>query len=198
MEMDQFPNCQTSSFLRSRGSIGFLMLMAACGAGLVNAQSVLAPPQPARVQNALSTAATNVGLTACKPALERLSTLAINGTRNNDVLLDWDRKRPATSPVFAMIGLEYPNGGAAMSITTIPDGTGSCSVAAERISSAPIACEALAGQELKGYSATRLLSNMTVYTDGKDPNSTVSLIDTPPGCLVIRRYVEFNWKARSK
>ena len=97
-----------------------------------------------------------------------------------------------------MIGLEYPNGGAAMSITTIPDGTGSCSVAAERISSAPIACEALAGQELKGYSATRLLSNMTVYTDGKDPNSTVSLIDTPPGCLVIRRYVEFNWKARSK
>ena len=197
MEMDQLPNCQTS-FLRSRRSIGFLIFLAACGSGLVNAQSVLAPPQPARVQNALSTAATNVGLTACKPALERLSTLAINGTRNNDVLLDWDRKRPATSPVFAMIGLEYPNGGAAISITTIPDGAGGCSVAAERISSAPIACEAVAGQELIGYRATRLLSNMTVYTDGKDPNSTVSLIDTPPGCLVIRRYVEFNWKARSK
>jgi len=150
------------------------------------------------VQNALTTAATNVGLTACKPALDRLSTLAINGTKNNDVLLDWDRKRPATSPVFAMIGLEYPNGGAAMSITTIPDGAGGCSVAAERISSAPVACEAVAGQELNGYRATRLLSNMTVYTDGKDPNSTVSLIDTPPGCLVIRRYIEFNWKARSK
>ena len=143
-------------------------------------------------------AATNVGLTACKPALERLSALAINGARNNDVLLDWDRKRPAVSPVFALIGLEYPNGGAAMSITTLPDGTGGCSVSAERISSAPIACEVVAGQELRGYSATRLLSNMTVYTDGKDPNSTVSLIDTPPGCLVIRRYVEFNWKARSK
>lgn len=176
-----------------------MALIAACsGAGFAQAQSVLAPPQAARVQNALSTAAANVGLTACKPALDRLSSLAINGTRNNDVLLDWDRKRPATSPVFAMVGLEYPNGGAAMSITTIPDGSGGCSVAAERISSAPIACEAVAGQELNGYRATRLLSNMTVYTDGKDPNSTVSLIDTPPGCLVIRRYVELNWKARSK
>lgn len=191
-------NDLTSSFLRCRRNLGYLVLLAACGAGLVHAQSVLAPPQPARVQNALTTAATNVGLTACKPALDRLSTLAINGTKNNDVLLDWDRKRPATSPVFAMIGLEYPNGGAAMSITTIPDGAGGCSVAAERISSAPVACEAVAGQELNGYRATRLLSNMTVYTDGKDPNSTVSLIDTPPGCLVIRRYIEFNWKARSK
>jgi len=191
-------NDLTSSFLRCRRNLGYLVLLAACGAGLAHAQSVLAPPQPARVQNALTTAATNVGLTACKPALDRLSTLAINGTKNNDVLLDWDRKRPATSPVFAMIGLEYPNGGAAMSITTIPDGAGGCSVAAERISSAPVACEAVAGHELNGYRATRLLSNMTVYTDGKDPNSTVSLIDTPPGCLVIRRYIEFNWKARSK
>ena len=181
-----------------RYGIRRMVLLAACGAGFVHAQGVLAPPQPVRVQNALSTAATNIGLTACKPALERLSALAVNGTRNNDVLLDWDRKRPATSPVFALIGLEYPNGGAAMSVTTIPDGAGGCSVSGERISSAPIACEAVASQELRGYSATRLLSNMIVYTDGKDPNSTVSLIDTPPGCLVIRRYVEFNWKARSK
>ncbi len=196
--MFQLANNPVFSFLIFRRSVGNLVLAGACGAGLVHAQSILAPPQPARVQNALSSAAANVGLTACKPALERLSTLAINGTRNNDVLLDWDRKRPATSPVFALIGLEYPNGGAAMSITTIPDGVGGCSVSGERISSAPMACEAVAAQELRGYSATRLLSNMTVYTDGKDPSSTVSLIDTPPGCLVIRRYVEFNWKARSK
>lgn len=196
--MCQLMSSPAFSFSIFRRSMGIMVLAGVCGAGLVHAQSILAPPQPARVPNALSSAATNVGLTACKPALERLSTLAINGTRNNDVLLDWDRKRPATSPVFALIGLEYPNGGAAMSITTIPDGVGGCSVSGERISSAPITCEAVAAQELRGYSATRLLSNMTVYTDGKDPSSTVSLIDTPPGCLVIRRYVEFNWKARSK
>lgn len=196
--MHQSTAGRTSSLFRWRHLGRCLVLLAAGSIGVVHAQSVLAPPQPARIQNALSVAATNVGLTACKPALERLSTLAINGTRNNDVLLDWDRKRPATSPVFALIGLEYPNGGAAMSITTLPDGAGGCSVSGERISSAPIACEAVAAQELRGYSATRLLSNMTVYTDGKDPNSTVSLIDTPPGCLVIRRYVEFNWKARGK
>ena len=177
----------------------FLTLGVCLGSSLAWAQGVLAPPpQPQQNQNALSIAANNLGLAACKSALERLSTLGINGTRNNDVLIDWDRRRAATSPVFAMIGLEYPNGGAAMSITTFPEANGTCSVAAERVSSAPIPCEVVASQELGGYRGQRLLANMMVYTDARDPNSTVSLIDTPPGCLVIRRYVEFNWKPRAK
>jgi hypothetical protein len=45
-----------------------------------------------------------------------------------------------------------------------------------------------------GYRATRLLKALTVYSDPKEGNSTVSLIDSPPGCLVIRRFVEFGWK----
>ena len=112
----------------------------------------------------------------------------------NEVLLDWDRKRPATSPMFSLTGLEFGNGGAAMSITTVPESAGGCSVAAERISVAPFNCQSIAAQELPGYRATRLLKTLTVYSDPKEGNSTVSLIDTPPGCLVIRRYVEFGWK----
>lgn len=65
---------------------------------------------------------------------------------------------------------------------------------AERISVAPFTCQSVAQQELVGYRQTQLLPNFAVYTDGKDPTSSVSLIDSPPGCLVIRRYVEFNWK----
>jgi hypothetical protein len=34
----------------------------------------------------------------------------------------------------------------------------------------------------------------SVYTDPKEPTSSVSLIDSPPGCLVIRRFVEYGWK----
>ena len=111
----------------------------------------------------------------------------------NDVLLDWDRRRKDQSAVFSLIGLEYVNGGAAMSIAVIPSANGECAVHAERISSAPFPCSVLAQQELNGFRATRLLQNMTVYLDPKDPNSTVSLVETPPGCLVIRRYVDFNW-----
>ncbi|WP_245598139.1 hypothetical protein [Ottowia thiooxydans] len=153
-------------------------------------------PRPAAApQNALSVASQNVGVKTCRPALERLSALAVNGTRGNDVLLDWDRQRVDAGPVFSLIGLEYANGGAAMSVTAVPGLNGGCSVSAERISSAPFSCQAVAQQELKGMTATRLLPTFTVFTDAKDPTATVSLIDAPPGCLVIRRYVEFNWKA---
>ena len=144
--------------------------------------------------NALATAVGNVGIKRCQSALTRLSAMGVNGARGNDVLLDWDRKRVDTSPVFSLIGMEYPNGGAVMSVTAIPESDGSCSVAAERISLAPYTCQSVAQQELPGYRAIRLLPNFHVYTDARDPHSTVSLIDSPPGCLVIRRYVEFNWR----
>jgi len=157
------------------------------------AQNVLKSGPAAQVQNALLAALDNVGLRQCRPAMARLATLALDGTIGNDVLLDWDRRRKDQSAVFSLIGLEYVNGGAAMSIAVIPSANGECAVHAERISSAPFPCSVLAQQELNGFRATRLLQNMTVYLDPKDPNSTVSLVETPPGCLVIRRYVDFNW-----
>lgn len=157
------------------------------------AQGVLAQPSTAP-QNALAAAVANVGLTACQSALERLSSLGVQGARANDVLVDWDRKRPATSSVFSMIGLEYANGGGAMTVSSVPEADGSCSMSAERITVAPYTCASVAQQELRGTQRTQLLSNFSVYTDPKDRTSSVSLIDSPPGCLVIRRYVEFNWK----
>jgi len=164
-------------------------------AGGAAAQGVLAPQRQAgSPQNALATAVVNVGIKRCGRALERLSNLGVQGARGNDVLLDWDRTRADQSPVFSLIGLDYPNAGAAMSITAIPEPDGSCSVSAERISVAPFTCQSVAQQELQGYRVTPLLVNFNVYTDARDPTSTVSLIDSPPGCLVIRRYVEFSWK----
>lgn len=162
-------------------------------AGAACAQGVLAPPAAAP-QNALATAVANVGLARCKDALERLSSLGVQGTRGNDVLVDWDHKRPATSPVFSLIGLEYANGGGAMTVTSVPEADGSCSLSAERITVAPYTCASVATQELGGTQRTQLLPNFAVYIDPKDRTSSVSLIDSPPGCLVIRRYVDFNWR----
>ncbi|SIT46983.1 conserved exported hypothetical protein [Paraburkholderia ribeironis] len=156
-------------------------------------QAVLAPKAPsAQTNNALALAATGVGVKQCLPALTSLSALGIRDSNNNDVLLDWDRKRPSKSSVFSLIGLEYPSDSAAMSITAVPEADGSCSVAAERISFAPIVCKRVAQQELQGYQATQLLNRMVVYVEAREPGSSVSLIDAPPGCLVIRRYVKFS------
>lgn len=56
----------------------------------------------------------------------------------------------------------------------VPEADGSCSVSAERISVAPVACKTVAQREQGGYHATPL-----------------SLIESPLRCLAIRRYMKF-------
>lgn len=156
------------------------------------AQGVLNAPTQTGSTNALAAAVNNVGAKQCGSQITALSALGVQGASNNDVLLDWDHKRVNGSPIFSLIGLDYPSNAAAMSITAVPEADGTCSMSAERISVAPVACKTVAAQELQGYRATPLLRHMTVYTDGKDAGSSVSLIDSSPGCLVIRRYVAFS------
>jgi len=180
----------TPRFLRLPAAV-----LAWAAAGAAFAQGVLVPQAPpAAPQDTLTRAATSVGVKRCLPAITRLSTLTVQGSRSHDVLLDWDRKRPDAGPVFSLIGMEFPNAGVAASITAIPDESGACTVSAERISVAPFTCASVGQQELASYKMTRLLPNYAVYTDEKEPTSSVSLIDSPPGCLIIRRYVEYGWR----
>ena len=175
-------------------SIVFALLAWMQLAVVAQAQGVLAPKvPPAAAQDKLTQAASSVGIKRCLSAMSRLSSLTVQGSRAHDLLLDWDRKRPDGGPVFSLLGLEYPNAGVAASITAVPEADG-CTVAAERISVAPFTCASIAQGELAGYRMTRLLPIYAVYTDDREPTSSVSLIDSPPGCLVIRRYVEYGWK----
>ena len=108
--------------------------------------------------------------------------------------MDWNRQNPDTNPVFSLLGADYPNGAIAVSVVAVPDASGSgCSVSAERISVAPFTCESIAKTELANYPVTTLLPRFKVYTDPMVSSSTVSLLDSPPGCLMIRRYVKFHW-----
>jgi hypothetical protein len=149
-------------------------------------------------KNLLAEAASGVGVKQCQPAVARLSALAINGTRAHDVLVDWDRAHPDRGPFFSLTGIEYAGASAAVSITAVPQDGGACSVAAERISIAPYSCKSIADTELKGYSATPLLPTFTVYVSPAEPGGSVSLVDSPPGCLIIRRYVQYNWTEQTK
>ena len=152
------------------------------------------PPALPIAVDALTAAATNVGVKRCLPAISRLSSLTVTGSTGNDVLVDWDRKNPDVGPFFSLSAVVYRNASIAFSLTAVPDALGGCSVAAERISVAPFTCRSIALQELASYRSVQLLPSFNVYVDEKDPGASVSLIDSPPGCLIIRRHVEYDWK----
>ncbi|AMO93390.1 hypothetical protein CFter6_0665 [Collimonas fungivorans] len=162
-------------------------------ADLPGAKATAAGPK-----NLLAEAARSVGIKQCQPAITRLSALAINGTGAHDVLVDWDRAHPDRGPFFSLTGIEYAGASAAVSITAVPQDGGACSVSAERISIAPYSCKSIADTELKGYSATPLLPTFTVYVSPAEPGGSVSLVDSPPGCLIIRRYVQYGWTEQTK
>lgn len=168
-----------------------------CGGALVlmspwlGAQTSTGATSPATTPNLLVEAARSIGATQCLPAIERISALAITGSRAHEVLVDWDRKQPSTAPLFSLIGIDFQNSIAAASITAVPQVGGECVLAAERISMAPYTCKSIAQVELKGYRATTLLPIFTVYTSPGDPGASVSLIDSPPSCLIVRRHVQY-------
>lgn len=175
-----------------------LALAASCCVTANNcfAQSVLAQPgAPMEAPDPLSIASANAGVRQCAPALSQLSVIGGRDARNSDLLFDWDRRRADTATVFALVGLEYAQGNAALSLAAVPETDGSCSVAAERIAFDPRACKDIVQRELRGYQATQLLARMTVYTRAQDRGSSVSLIDSPPGCLTIRRFVKYSTRA---
>ena len=159
--------------------------------------SLRAQPVPRPAENLLEKAAESIGIRQCLPAVARLSALAVSGSRGHDVLIDWDRAQPDAGPFFSLVGVNFQGQSVAATITAVPQGSDGCTVAAERISVAPYTCESIAAVELKGYAATRLLPTFTVYTQATDPGASVSLIDSPPSCLVIRRHVQYGWREPS-
>lgn len=160
------------------------------------AQAVLAlegAPPPA--VDPLTTAARSVGVQQCLPALSSISAIGVRDARHADVLFDWDRRNPNGGAVFSLLGMESESGNAAMSVTGVPAANGTCAVSAERIAYDARSCKQVAQHELAGYHATPLVPHMMVYTTAREPGSTVSLIDSASGCLMIRRYVNFGSNA---
>ena len=174
------------------------MLFYSCIVGLtssgLNAQTNAGIAMQPNAQNLLTQAARGIGATQCLPAIERLSASVLTGSRTHEVLMDWDRKRPATAPIFSLIGIDFQGSIAAASITAVPQTGGECVLAAERISMAPYTCSSIAQVELEGYRVTTLLPIFKVYTAPGDPGASVSLIDAPPSCLIIRRHVQYGWR----
>jgi hypothetical protein len=139
----------------------------------------------------LAQAARTIGISRCLPAITAISRQTSQGATHEDVLLDWDHGQPDQAAFFSLTGLEFGTRSAAVSLTTVPEAQGGCSVLAERISAAPVACPVIAEQELKGFVGHPLLSSITVYTNPQTPRQTVTLVNSAPGCLIIRRQVEY-------
>jgi hypothetical protein len=142
----------------------------------------------------LAKAAETVGVQRCLAAIAVVSSRANVGATAQDVILDWDHGSPDTQAFFSLTGLEFGPRSAALSLTVVPEAGGGCSIMAERISGAPVACAVVAKSELTGYVGHPLLSTVEVYANPRTPRETVTLVSTPPGCLIIRRQADYNWR----
>lgn len=155
----------------------------------------LSAPAARAPANAMAEAAQLVGVRRCLPAVNRLSSLSLQGAGAHDVVLDWDRQAADASAFFGLMGVAVPQSGVrAETLTVIPEQTGECTVMAERILWAPRSCAQLAREELPGYAVAPLVPGMAVLTHPSDTGSTVSLLEAGPGCMVIRRFVQYRWR----
>ena len=174
------------------GSLAFPVWSQQQGFGSAAAAAAVQQRGPA---NAMAEAAQLVGVRRCLPALSRLSGLSLQGAVLHDVVLDWDRQAPDAAPFFGLMGVVEPQSGVhAATLTAIPEGTGDCTVLAERMAWAPKMCALLAREELPGYTVAQLVPGMAVLTHSSDVGSTISLLDAGPGCMVVRRYVQYRWR----
>ncbi|WP_321800204.1 hypothetical protein [Burkholderia sp. BCC1988] len=142
----------------------------------------------------LAGAAMRAGVRRCYPMVNAISERTFANTEHADVVLDWDRNDPDGAPFFSMSGLDYGQAAALLSLTTSPADAG-CAVLAERISSAPLPCKDVARSELAGYRANALVKSVTVYTHPAHPRETVTLLDAPPSCVIVRRQVHFGTRS---
>ncbi|MBR8334154.1 hypothetical protein KDW69_21095 [Burkholderia ambifaria] len=142
-------------------------------------------PMPGTV---LAASAMRAGIRRCYPMLDAVGNATLANTQHADVVLDWNRSNPDSEPFFSLSGLDYGQATALLSVTTAPVAEG-CSVLVERISSAPLRCSEVARSELADYRAAPLVPAVVVYTNPARPRETVTLLDAPPSCVIVRRQV---------
>lgn len=175
------------SATKSRLALSLAVIILATAAG---SQPVTDPGLPL-----LAKAAQSVGVQRCLAAVATVSSRATTGATAQDVILDWDHGQPDAQAFFSLTALEFGPRSAALSLTVVPEAGGGCSIMAERVSGAPVACAVVAKSELTGYVGHPLLGTVTVYANPRTPRETVTLVATPPGCLIIRRQADYNWRA---
>ncbi|QVN22999.1 hypothetical protein [Burkholderia pyrrocinia] len=172
-----------------------MMTMLCSQVAVAQSDSMLPPEAPNRSQTVLAQAARTIGVRRCQAAVDQVSNRMFAQAKHTDVALDWDRNNPDGEPFFSLSGLEYQDTSAVLSLTTVPSTSGGCTILVERISSAPTSCKEVVRSTLAGYKSTPLVKAVTVYVNPARPRETVTLIDAPPSCLIVRRQTEFHWGA---
>ncbi|WP_338641797.1 hypothetical protein [Burkholderia pyrrocinia] len=174
----------------ARSSVTFLVVVltaSATSAAAAQSDSMLPAAPASRSQTILAQAAQAIGVRRCLATVDQVSDRMFAQVKRPDVALDWDRSYPDGEPVFSLSGLEYQDVSAALSLTMVPSPAGGRTILAERISSAPTSCTEVVRSTLAGYKGTQLVKAVTVYANPKHPRDTVTLVESPPNCVIVRR-----------
>jgi hypothetical protein len=154
-------------------------------------QAMMSAPPPSGPPNVLSEAARTLGVQQCGPDIDAIAPRVFAGSERQDIVLDWDRRTVDRAPFFSLTGLQYRDGAALFTLTTIPQPAGGCTVLAEHVSASAMSCTEVARRQLPGYQGTPLVRAVTVYTSAAHAHETVTLVQAPPGCLMLRRQVRY-------
>lgn len=180
-----------------------LMASIALCAGIAIGQT-LAPRKPAPPAQALVvSAARQLGVRRCLPALSAVAQRAVQGAVLQDIMVDWDRQVPDAYPFFSLTGLGADKQRAILTIAAAP-GTGAsggagggCAIQVERISATPQSCASVAANELPGYPGAALIDGILVHQNPKQPGETYALMSNGTGCVIVRRQTAMRWGAPS-
>lgn len=171
-------------------AIGLALISLALGAVALRpsfAQRAPAPGEPLVVA-----AARQIGIRRCMMAVDAVSRRVTKGAIKQDILMDWDRARPDTGPLFAMTGMSDGARFALFTLSAAATPEGGCSLLAERVGVEKSTCGAFAASTLAGYQKAPLIDGIMVYFSAGRPGETFTLTDAGTNCLVVRRQPIFN------
>lgn len=146
------------------------------------------PPAKAESQPPLVVlAAKKLGIKACLPAITQIATADTAGATEQDIVLDWNRKAPDSSPFFSMTALSDGTRRAILSITATPLKPRGCALMVQRIFSSTDTCAVIAQKNLPSFIGGRLIDGVLVYSNPSDPEETYTLMQNSNNCSVIFR-----------
>lgn len=138
-------------------------------------------------------AAKKLGIQACLPALTQAAEENTKGATDQDIVLDWNRKSPNSSPFFTMTALGSGSEHAVLSITAIPLPRRGCALMVQRVFSSPESCSVIAQRDLSAYVGGRLIEGVLVYNNPRQPAETYTLMQNSNNCTVIFRNDTPRW-----
>lgn len=141
-------------------------------------------------------AAKKIGVKACLAAITKVAEKNSSGATSQNIVVNWNRKSPDSSPFFSMTALGAKSNYAVLSITAFPLPHKGCALMVERTFSSSESCSVIAQKNLSSYLSDQLIEGVMVYQDPVRPEETYTLVQNNNNCTVFFRNSIPKWNEK--